>query len=189
MAPSMSPTSSSRNDPHRHRRRQGPRRRPLPAEVDLGVSDPWPPPACSIWPTARTDPNSPREALTDRISLESPHQRAARRPDCHIGLFSKVSFNRDGTQLASAGADGTVDIWALDLDDLIAIVQREFTCSVSDDEAPTPPACDCLPASLTREPPPAGSVEKDQRQSRSMIRWPSIGSAARGPMTIRRKGG
>ena len=38
-----------------------------------------------------------------------------------------VEFSPDGTKLASASPDGTARVWALDLDDLMAIAARNVT--------------------------------------------------------------
>ena len=45
-----------------------------------------------------------------------------------------MSFSRDGAQLASGSSDGSVRIWALDLDDLIAIAKSELTRSLTNEE-------------------------------------------------------
>jgi WD40 repeat protein/DNA-binding SARP family transcriptional activator len=51
----------------------------------------------------------------------------------HEGTVRWVAFNPDGSKLASAGA-GPVHIWALDLDDLIEIANRNLTRALSDAE-------------------------------------------------------
>lgn len=45
---------------------------------------------------------------------------------------SQVSFSPDGAKLAT-GEAGTVRVWALDIDDLIAIAKRELTRSLIDE--------------------------------------------------------
>jgi hypothetical protein len=45
-----------------------------------------------------------------------------------------VSFNRDGSQLASVGVEGVVRIWALDLDELIDIARSRLTRQLTDAE-------------------------------------------------------
>jgi WD40 repeat protein len=52
----------------------------------------------------------------------------------HIGAVNALSFRRDGSQLASASADGTVRIWALHLDDLEAIARDHLTRGLTTDE-------------------------------------------------------
>jgi WD40 repeat protein len=49
-------------------------------------------------------------------------------------LFHAVTFSPDGSRLASVGGDGIVRVWAVDLDDLIAIANGRLTRSLSDNE-------------------------------------------------------
>jgi WD40 repeat protein len=58
------------------------------------------------------DPDSGRQALVLR-----GHERDV----------WNVTFSPDGSKLASAGPEGLVRVWALDLDDLIAIARRRVT--------------------------------------------------------------
>jgi WD40 repeat protein len=52
----------------------------------------------------------------------------------HPGPLWRVRFSPDGSQLASIGQDGAVRVWALDLDDLIAIARTKVTRSLTADE-------------------------------------------------------
>jgi hypothetical protein len=52
----------------------------------------------------------------------------------HTLVASGLSLSPDGTRLASASPDATVRIWALDLDDPIAISEHEVTPELTDDE-------------------------------------------------------
>jgi WD40 repeat protein len=52
----------------------------------------------------------------------------------HAGLVSNVSFSPDGHWLASYGAEGTVRVWALDLDELAEIARRRVTRNLTDAE-------------------------------------------------------
>jgi WD40 repeat protein len=52
----------------------------------------------------------------------------------HGLLVSGLDFSSDGKRLASASPDGVVRVWALDLDELIAIANGELTRSLTDDE-------------------------------------------------------
>jgi WD40 repeat protein len=45
-----------------------------------------------------------------------------------------VAFSPGGSQLASVGADGLVRIWALDVEDAVAIAEREVTRTLTDAE-------------------------------------------------------
>jgi WD40 repeat protein len=45
----------------------------------------------------------------------------------HPAVFTQISFNPDGSQLASYGAEGVVRVWAFDLDRLIAIARGRLT--------------------------------------------------------------
>ena len=52
----------------------------------------------------------------------------------HTFLVTGVDFNGDGTQVASASPDGVVRVWAIDLDELIAIAESEVTRGLSEEE-------------------------------------------------------
>ena len=52
----------------------------------------------------------------------------------HGLLVSGLDFSPDGKRLASASPDGVVRVWALDLDELIAIAKDELTRGLTDDE-------------------------------------------------------
>ena len=52
----------------------------------------------------------------------------------HELLVSGLDFSPDGKRLASAAPDGVVRVWALDLDELIAIAEDELTRGLTDDE-------------------------------------------------------
>ena len=52
----------------------------------------------------------------------------------HELVVSGLDFSPDGKRLASAAPDGVVRVWALDLDELIAIAEDELTRGLTDDE-------------------------------------------------------
>ena len=52
----------------------------------------------------------------------------------HRGLVSAVAFSPDATKLASVSGEGTVRVWALDLDDLIEIAEDKLTRTLTDEE-------------------------------------------------------
>jgi WD40 repeat protein len=45
----------------------------------------------------------------------------------HEGAVWDIDFSPDGSKLASSSPEGIVRVWALDLDDLIAIAKRNVT--------------------------------------------------------------
>ncbi|MGH2540510.1 MAG: WD40 repeat domain-containing protein, partial [Actinomycetota bacterium] len=52
----------------------------------------------------------------------------------HEFLVSGLDFSPDGKRLASAAPDGVVRVWALDLDELVRIAERELTRGLTVDE-------------------------------------------------------
>jgi WD40 repeat protein len=52
----------------------------------------------------------------------------------HTNPVWHVRFSADGSRLASASLDGSVRVWALDLDDLIEIATNEVTRTLTDAE-------------------------------------------------------
>jgi WD40 repeat protein/DNA-binding SARP family transcriptional activator len=52
----------------------------------------------------------------------------------HTNAVTMVSFSPDGTRLASGGWDGTVRVYALRLEELVALAQERLTRSLTDDE-------------------------------------------------------
>jgi WD40 repeat protein len=50
----------------------------------------------------------------------------------HRTSVDKVRFSPDGSKLASVAPDGTLRIWALDLDDLIDIAWRDLSRQFTD---------------------------------------------------------
>ena len=52
----------------------------------------------------------------------------------HEFLVSGLDFSPDGKRLASAAPDGIVRVWALDLDELVRIAERELTRGLTADE-------------------------------------------------------
>ena len=52
----------------------------------------------------------------------------------HTNVVLGVSFSPDGTRLASGSVDGTVRVYALRLEELVALAQERVTRSLTDDE-------------------------------------------------------
>lgn len=45
-----------------------------------------------------------------------------------------LAFNREGTMLVTSSRDGVVRVWALEVDDLVAIAQERLTRGFTDEE-------------------------------------------------------
>jgi WD40 repeat protein len=82
-----------------------------------------------------------------------------------------VVFSPDGSNLASVHADGLVRVWALDLDDLIAIASAPLTRTLTDDECRL--HLERRPATLNRrspaEVPSATDLPQDRRRSATAL--------------------
>jgi WD40 repeat protein len=52
----------------------------------------------------------------------------------HRGAVWRLAFSPDGSKLASSSSDGTVRVWALDLDDLVEIARERLTRLLTDEE-------------------------------------------------------
>ena len=52
----------------------------------------------------------------------------------HFAAATSVAFSPDGSRLASVGGEGVVRVWALDLDELVEIAERELTRTLTDEE-------------------------------------------------------
>jgi WD40 repeat protein len=52
----------------------------------------------------------------------------------HEGLVTSVAFTPDGSKLASVSVDGSLRVWALDIDDLIDIARGQLTRTLTDSE-------------------------------------------------------
>ena len=52
----------------------------------------------------------------------------------HFAAVFSVAFSPDGSRLASVGGEGVVRVWALDLDELVEIAERELTRALTDEE-------------------------------------------------------
>ena len=67
----------------------------------------------------------------------------------HRGLVSAVAFSPDATKLASVSGEGTVRVWALDLDDLIEIARGRADAHADGRRVQPVPARGPVPAGLT----------------------------------------
>jgi WD40 repeat protein len=54
----------------------------------------------------------------------------------HLGAISDVALSPDGAQASSVGAGGTIRVWALRRDDLVAIAEGGRTRTLTDPECP-----------------------------------------------------
>ena len=52
----------------------------------------------------------------------------------HTNFLTSVAFSPDGKRLVTTGADGTTRLYALDLDELVALARQRVTRSLTDDE-------------------------------------------------------
>jgi WD40 repeat protein len=52
----------------------------------------------------------------------------------HTGSVTSLAFSPDGTRLTTGSRDGTVQIYALNLEDLIKIAQSRLTRSLTTEE-------------------------------------------------------
>ena len=52
----------------------------------------------------------------------------------HTSSIKNLAFSPDGSRLASISDEGKIRVWALDLDDLIGIAEREVTRTFTDEE-------------------------------------------------------
>ena len=73
-----------------------------------------------------------RRSVSSTPAAESGAQRLALRG--HELLVSGLDFSPDGKRLVSSAPDGVARVWALDLDELIAIAEAELTRGLTDDE-------------------------------------------------------
>jgi len=64
------------------------------------------------------------------LGPHSGEQRLALRG--HNAIVTSVSFSPDDSRHASVGADGTVRVWVLALDDLIEIAEYQLTRTLTD---------------------------------------------------------
>lgn len=66
------------------------------------------------------------------MDVESEVQLLALRG--HGFVVGRLAFSPDGSKLVSGAGDGVVRVWAIDLDDLIAIAKQELTRDLTAEE-------------------------------------------------------
>jgi WD40 repeat protein len=55
----------------------------------------------------------------------------------HDGAVTQVRFSADGSRLVSGGGDDVVRVWAVELDDLIALARAELSRGLTSEECRT----------------------------------------------------
>jgi WD40 repeat protein len=52
----------------------------------------------------------------------------------HTGLVTSVAWSPDGKRLAVAGEDGIIQVYAMDINDLVALARRSVTRNLTTDD-------------------------------------------------------